>query len=58
MVTAREQNAFCANMAAAGHPCAGGKPFRIAGAKHEILNESDRYRLPALTAILDFFGRH
>ncbi len=58
VVTARDQDAFCANMAAGGHPCAGGKPLRIEGARHEILNESDPYRLPALTAILDFFGRH
>ncbi|MCS3456960.1 alpha/beta fold hydrolase [Aeromonas rivuli] len=39
-------------------PCEGGKPLRIEGAWHELFIESDDKRLPALTAILDFFGRY
>ncbi len=58
VVRADAQQAFCRHLAAGGHPCAGGQPQRIPGARHELLNESDAFRVPALTAILDFFARH
>jgi alpha-beta hydrolase superfamily lysophospholipase len=49
--------AFCARAAAAGVPC-NPQPLTIAGARHELLNERDECRIPALTAILDFFERN
>jgi len=49
--------AFCARAAAAGVPC-DPQPLTIAGARHELLNERDECRIPALTAILDFFERN
>lgn len=35
--------------------CIHSKLLHIAGAKHEILLEEDKYRLPAITATFDFF---
>lgn len=54
-VTAAGQQAFCAGLqpAVRPQPC----PLRIEGARHELLVEADRYRIPAMTAILDFFAR-
>lgn len=42
---------FCKN---AGPRCIG---YVVEGARHAIFNEADVYRVPALTAILDFFGK-
>ncbi|MFD1803884.1 lysophospholipase L2 [Mixta tenebrionis] len=58
VVDNRSQDLFCAAMSAAGHPCEGGKPKVIAGARHEILFEKDAMRAEALHAIVDFFERH
>lgn len=54
-VTPEGQAAFCAALPAQvrPNPC----PLRLEGARHELLVESDRHRLPAMTAILDFFAR-
>lgn len=57
IVDNRSQDLFCDAMAAAGHPCAGGKPRVIAGARHEILFERDDMRAEALDAIVAFFAR-
>ncbi|MDR7345585.1 lysophospholipase [Pantoea alhagi] len=58
VVDNRSQDLFCAAMQAAGHPCEGGKPYIIEGARHEILFEKDAMRAEALHAIVDFFARH
>jgi lysophospholipase len=58
VVDNRSQDLFCAAMQAAGHPCEGGKPYVIAGARHEILFEKDAMRAEALHAIVNFFERH
>ncbi|MGD8108686.1 lysophospholipase L2 [Pantoea sp. FN0302] len=58
VVDNRSQDLFCAAMQAAGHPCEGGKPYVIEGARHEILFEKDNMRAEALHAIVDFFARH
>jgi len=50
VVTPEGQNAFFKNITS----CKSKRLINIAGAKHEILLESDRYRLPALTAALTF----
>lgn len=42
-------------MSDAGHPCAGGQPLQIAGARHELFNEQDDARQMALNAAFDFF---
>jgi lysophospholipase len=42
---------FCKNMKGR---CTG---YVVEGARHAIFNEADEYRLPALTTILDFFGK-
>ncbi|AJI93980.1 prolyl oligopeptidase family protein [Yersinia ruckeri] len=52
------QDAFCQAMAQAGHPCDGGAPRVIKGARHEILFERDTLRVEALSAILRFFAQH
>jgi len=57
VVRADAQQAFCKNMAIAGNPCAGKKPLVIPGARHELLNESDEFRLKAISAILDFYSK-
>lgn len=46
------QDAFCQ---AIGSYCHGGKVVKLAGARHEFFIEADPYRIPALTAVLDFF---
>ncbi|WP_317933223.1 alpha/beta fold hydrolase [Halioxenophilus sp. WMMB6] len=56
-VTAQGQNRFCQALTKAGtNLCHHGKPMVIEGAYHELLMETDRYRLPVLNAILDFFN--
>ncbi|HFU74579.1 MAG TPA: hypothetical protein ENK65_03400, partial [Helicobacteraceae bacterium] len=49
IVNPEPQEAQCK---AAGKFCSG---YLVEGAYHELLVESDRYRVPALTAILNFF---
>ena len=51
-VVPEPQNEFCQNI---GQYCAGGRVLRVEGARHEFLIEADQYRLPALTAVLDFY---
>lgn len=46
------QDEFCQ---AIGRYCVGGKVLHIAGARHEFFIEADQYRLPAMTAVLDFY---
>ena len=58
VVDNRAHDLFCQAMSAAGHPCEGGKPYVIAGARHEILFEKDSMRAEALDAIVTFFARH
>lgn len=50
--------AFCNALADAGHPCAGGAPKMIEGARHEILFEHDALRTEALMEILRFFAQY
>ncbi|TEW54560.1 alpha/beta fold hydrolase [Psychromonas sp. RZ22] len=54
IVTAEGQQAFLENSA----QCAASKLVTIAGAKHELLLEQDIYRIPAITAVLDFFQQY
>ena len=56
-VTSKGHEKFCANMKAAGKPCEGGEPDVIPGAWHELFIESDEYREPALTKILQFLAK-
>ena len=56
VVTPAPQNRFCDLRQQAGHPCDGGHPLVIPGAWHDLFNEADAYRLPTLTAVLDFFS--
>lgn len=58
VVDNRSQRAFCQALKAAGHPCEGGEPLVIKGARHEILFERDALRTEALSAILRFFAQH
>lgn len=51
IVTETGQQAFIDN----SRHCITSELIQIAGAKHEILLEEDKYRIPALTATLDFF---
>ncbi|KQY88246.1 alpha/beta fold hydrolase [Pelomonas sp. Root1444] len=52
------QAEFCASYASTKErACDGGGPQRIDGARHELLIEADRFRVPAMTKILDFYGR-
>ena len=58
-VKAQGQNIFCDNLALGGETnCDGGKPFLIKNGYHELFIESDEYRLPALTRIIQFFQKH
>lgn len=58
-VTAAGQADFCAALASGTQRrCETGGPRTIDGARHELLIEADRYRVPAMSAILEFFGRH
>ncbi len=50
--------AFCQALTDAGHPCEGGGPKVINGARHEILFEKDEMRTEALIEILGFFARY
>lgn len=52
------QDEYCLALAATHHPCDGGKPKVIAGARHELLNESDEFRMQALEATFEFFDRN
>lgn len=58
VVSNHAHNRFCDIMAAAGHPCEGGKPVVIDGAYHEILFEKDDMRARALQHIVDFFHKY
>jgi lysophospholipase len=58
VVDNRSHQAFCQALSDAGHPCEGGKPRVIEGARHEILFERDAMRAEALSAILRFFAQH
>jgi lysophospholipase len=56
-VTPEGQNRFCENLQKeTGKACHGGRPRRIDGAYHDLLIETDTYRIPAVSAILDFFS--
>ena len=58
VVTAKGQNRFCQALGDAGNThCHGKKPLVIEGGFHELLQETDRYRIPTMTAILDFFEK-
>lgn len=53
------QNEFCTKLLQhTGRACDGGSPQRIEGARHELLIEADRYRVPAMSKIMDFFERN
>lgn len=54
-VAAAPQDEFCR---AIGSNCAGGQVLHVAGARHEFFIETDQYRIPALTAVLDFYQQH
>jgi len=57
-VTPEGQDKFCSNLEKeTGWPCFGGGPITYEGAKHELFIECDEYRIPAITAILDFFSK-
>ncbi|MFO7761849.1 MAG: alpha/beta fold hydrolase [Thermodesulfobacteriota bacterium] len=59
LVSAAGQRQFCKNLAAGGKSrCEGEGPYIISEAYHELLMEKDRYRIPALTRIIDFFEAH
>lgn len=58
VVDNRSHWAFCQALSNAGHPCEGGKPWIIHGARHEILFEQDTMRAEALGAILRFFAHY
>lgn len=55
VVNPQGQNQFCANLQHAGRPCVDEEPIIIGHAKHELLIERDKYRVPAINWILDFF---
>lgn len=53
------QAKFCAELARnTSHPCEGGGPQVIEGARHELLIEADRYREPAMSKILEFYAKN
>ncbi|MCG8709748.1 lysophospholipase L2 [Brenneria sp. 4F2] len=58
VVDNRCQDAFCQALAHSGHPCAGGKPRMITGARHEILFEKDAIRAEAFGLILAHFSQY
>ncbi|MBJ7223045.1 MULTISPECIES: lysophospholipase L2 [unclassified Brenneria] len=58
VVDNRSQDAFCQALARHGHPCAGGGPQVIKGARHEILFEKDKIRAQALALILEHFAHY
>jgi lysophospholipase len=51
-VTPQAQDEFCQQI---GNYCEGGHVMYVDGARHEFFIEADQYRLPALTAVLDFY---
>ncbi|RJG49944.1 alpha/beta fold hydrolase [Motilimonas pumila] len=55
VVNAPGQDQFCRNLLQAGNPCFDEEPIVIGHAQHELLNERDKYRVPSLNYILDFF---
>lgn len=56
-VTPEGQDEFCRNLQRdTGKACYTGGPVTFAGAKHELFMESDKYRIPAINTILDFFA--
>lgn len=49
------QDQFCERLGRVpGRSCDGGRPFTVAGARHELLIEDDRYRVPAMDRIMEF----
>lgn len=57
-VTNEGQNCFCAALEGGdGTRSEAGKPLWIDGARHELLIETDTFRIPAVNAILDIFVR-
>ncbi len=53
------QDEFCKNLRKGGKAqCMGDKPQPIEGAWHELFIESDKYRKPALSMILNFLAQH
>jgi lysophospholipase len=57
-VTPAAHAKFCSELAKnTGRPCEGGGPQIIEGARHELLIEADRYRVPAVSKILDFYAK-
>lgn len=54
IVTAQGQKAFFNN----SKQCVGNQFMRIENAKHELLLEQDKYRIPAINKALDFFQQH
>lgn len=58
VVDNRSQDDFCQALAQAGHPCAGGEPQIIAGARHELLFEQDEIRVQVFTQILNHFAQY
>ena len=52
VVTSTGQNKFIKN----AKQCSNNQFLRIEGAEHELLIEKDKYRVPAITAILNFFN--
>jgi len=59
VVSNQAQHDFCQQLHRL-HPqsCPEGKPVVIAGAFHELFFESDIYRIPALTALVDWLEQH
>ena len=56
-VTPEGQKAFCDNLKKdTGKACFGGGPMLFEGAKHELFIESDDYRIPAISTILEFYS--
>lgn len=58
VVDNRSQHDFCQALAQAGHPCVGGEPQIIAGARHELLFEQDEIRAQVFTQILTHFAHY
>jgi lysophospholipase len=52
------QAKFCSELArTTGRPCEGGGPQIIHGGRHELLIEADRYRVPAMSKIFEFYAK-
>lgn len=50
------QDLFCERRKLAGFPCYGEVPYRLTGARHEILFETDDIRALALNLVVDYFA--